>query len=71
MSAGNDRSYHEARARVELRRAEEASDPAIAAVHRELAALHRRRMIEIVHLGEPQLDPKPLVGHRQPHQDIS
>jgi len=44
----SDRDYHEVRARDELERAEEASDPAIARVHRELAALHRRRMIETV-----------------------
>jgi len=44
----NHREYHEARAREELERAEEASDPAIARVHRELAALHRRQMIEMV-----------------------
>lgn len=64
-----DRQYHEARAEAELRRAAEASDPSVAAVHRELAALHRRRMLEIVHLGEPQINPKPLVGHRQLHHD--
>lgn len=71
MSRSTDRNYHEARAREELRRAEEASDPAIAAVHRELAALHRRRMLEIVHLGEPQIEPTPLVGSRPLQQDIS
>lgn len=60
----DDRIYHENRAQDELERAQEASDPSIAAVHRELAALHRRRMIEIVHLGEPQLSPTPLVGRR-------
>lgn len=69
VSSNEDREYHEARAEAELRRAEETSDPAIAAVHRELAALHRRRMIEIVHLGEPQIDPAPLVGGRLLQQD--
>jgi len=64
-----DREYHEARAEAELQRAQEARDPAIAAVHRELAALHRRRMLEIVHFGEPQLAPVPLVGGRQLQQD--
>jgi hypothetical protein len=44
----SDRDYHEVRARDELARAEEASDPAIARIHRELAALHRRRMIEAI-----------------------
>ena len=71
MSRKDDRSYHEARARDELQRAEEASDPAIAAVHRELAALHRRRMMEIVHFGEPQIDPQPLIGGQPLQQDIN
>jgi hypothetical protein len=69
MSRESDRSYHEARARDELQRAEEASDPSIAQVHRELAALHRRRMMEIVHLGEPQMDSAPLVGSRRLRPD--
>jgi hypothetical protein len=43
-----DRDYHEDRAREELVRAGEARDPAIAQVHRELAALHRRRLLEMV-----------------------
>ena len=64
-----DRDYHEARAEAELKLAEEASDPAIAAVHRELAVLHRRRMMEIVHLGEPQIEPNPLVGSRPLQHD--
>lgn len=67
----DDRYYHEARALAELRLAETATDPTIAMVHRELAALHRRRMIEIVHLGEPQTNPAPLIGHRQLQPDIS
>lgn len=70
MSRSNDRNYHEARAREEVRRAEEAAGPSIAAIHRELAALHRRRMMEIVHLGEPQLRPMPLLGKRPPQADI-
>lgn len=69
MSRSVDRNYHETRALEELRRAEEADDPAVAAVHRELAALHRRRMLEIVHLGEPQLSPLPLSGGRPLQQD--
>ena len=48
MLRESDRTYHECRARDELERAEEANDPAIAQVHRELAALHRRRIIESV-----------------------
>ena len=71
MSRLSDREYHEARARQELQLADEASDPWIAKTHRELAALHRRRMLEIVHIGEPQLAPSPLVGTRQPRPDLS
>jgi hypothetical protein len=48
MSRSTDRDYHEARAEEERRRAEEASDPAIARAHRELAALHQRKMMESV-----------------------
>lgn len=65
-----DRQYHEARAAAEMLRARESGDPAVAAVHRELAALHRRRMLEIVHLGEAQVAPSPLVGGRQLQHDI-
>jgi hypothetical protein len=71
MSRLTDREYHEARALQELKWAEEADDPAVAKVHRELAALHRRRTLEIVHIGEPQLRPMPLVGTRQPRPDLS
>jgi hypothetical protein len=71
MSRITDREYHEARAQEELQRAEESSDPAVAAAHRELAALHRRRMMEIVHLGEPQLRQAPLIGGRPLQQDVS
>jgi len=69
MSRSSDRAYHESRARDELRLAENCADPTVASLHRELAALHRRRMIEIVHFGEPQLDPKPLVGSRPLRHD--
>ena len=48
MSRKIDREYHEARALEEARLADEASDPAIAKAHRELAALHRRQMMETV-----------------------
>jgi hypothetical protein len=72
MTKMSDRDYHEARARDELTRADEATDPSIAAVHRELAALHKRRMLEIIHLGEAQLAPLPLVGsQRRLRQDVS
>ena len=71
MSRSEDRSYHEFRAEDELRRAEESNDPGVASLHRELAALHRRRMIEIVHLGEEQTDPRPLVGRRPLRPDIN
>jgi hypothetical protein len=69
MTGVEDRIYHEARAQDELERAAEARDPSIAAVHRELAALHRRRLMEIVHLGEPQRSPNPLIGGRQLQPD--
>lgn len=71
MSRNDDRNYHEARAAAELQLAEAAKDPAIANCHRELAALHRRRMMEIVHVGEPQVDPKPLIGGRQLQADTN
>jgi hypothetical protein len=48
MARKIDRDYHEARANEELQRAEEACDPVIAKVHRELAALHRREMMDTV-----------------------
>jgi hypothetical protein len=57
MTRESDRSYHEARVRDEIRRAEEAKDPSIAGVHRELAALHRRKMLELIQIPEPQLQP--------------
>jgi hypothetical protein len=70
MSKETDREYHEARARQELERAEEASDPSVAQVHRELAALHRRRLVEIVHLGEVQFQQVPTMARRQPQHDF-
>lgn len=71
MSRIEDREYHEARAKAELEAAEEASDPSVAAAHRELAALHRRRLMEIVHLGEAQPKPSPLIGGRPLQRDVS
>lgn len=69
-SRTDDRSYHEARALAELMLADTCVNPSIALVHRELAALHRRKLIEIVHLGEPQRNPSPLIGHRQLQRDM-
>ena len=66
MSRRNDRKYHEARAKDELRRAEEASDPAVANVHRELAALHRRQMMEIVE--RPVVEPPIPAPPAEPKQ---
>ena len=71
MSRANDRSYHEARARDELQRAEESRDPGVASLHRQLAALHRRRMMEIVHIGEPQRSPEPIIGLNRPRADTN
>lgn len=48
MSRIVDRTYHQTRAEEELKRAEEASDPAVANIHRELAALHRRQMMTMI-----------------------
>ena len=49
MSPDNDRSYHEARALAELQLAEAASDPTVAMVHRELAALHQLQLTPLAH----------------------
>lgn len=48
MSRFEHRNYHALRAQDELQRAAEATDPAVASLHREMAALHRRKMMEIV-----------------------
>ena len=69
MPTVSNHSYHESRAEDELRLAAAAHDPAVATIHRQLAALHRRRLIEIVHLGEPQHRGSPLIGGRQLRQD--
>ena len=69
MSHVSNRNYHLSRAEDELRLAGDAADPVVAKIHRQLAALHKRRMLEIVHLGEPQLSPYPLIGARQPQAD--
>ena len=52
MSRLDDQTYHRARAEAELQLAEAASDPGIAMVHRELAALHKRQMMQIVERGD-------------------
>jgi len=62
MSRDSDRTYHELRSRQETLRAEEAVDEAIASAHRELAALHRRKMMEIV--SEPVLQLQPVTPSR-------
>lgn len=43
MLRGTGRNYHLARAAEELDLAEQATDPAVARIHRELGALHRRQ----------------------------
>ena len=48
MSRISNRTYHESRAEDELQRAEEATDPAVAKIHRQLAVLHRRQMLAVV-----------------------
>ena len=48
MSRYEHQDYHAARAQEELLRAREASDPAVAQVHRTLAALHKRKLMTIV-----------------------
>lgn len=53
MSRYDHRDYHAARAEDEMLRAEEATDPAVANLHRELAALHRRKMMEVVDKESP------------------
>lgn len=70
MSGTDDRNYHEARSLAELQRAEEATNPSIAQLHRELAALHKRRLVEIVHLGEAQLQQVPIFDRRRPQHDF-
>lgn len=69
MSNSEDRDYHEARAEAELQLAEQSADPSVAMVHKELAALHKRRMIEIVHFGEPQ-DRNPLIHALKPRHKV-
>lgn len=64
MSRISNRNYHQNRADDELRLAQEASDPAVANIHRELAALHRRRMMAVVDDVERAIPSSrtPMVG---------
>ncbi len=70
MPRNNDRNYHESRAREELERAEKATDPSIAMIHRELAPMHRRRMIASIDEIEEVMPPTPVrpagPGHQGP-----
>lgn len=43
----DDRIYHRERAEAELSLAEASPDPSIALIHRQLAAMHRRKMLSI------------------------
>lgn len=58
MTEANHRNYHESRALEELRLADEATDPAVANLHRELAALHKRKLLSIVE-GQAPVPPNP------------
>ena len=51
------RNYHLIRAEEERRRADEATDPAVAKVHLELAILHRRRLMTVVDDVDRMLPP--------------
>lgn len=64
MSRSSNRSYHEARAEDEMQLAEQASEPAVAEVHRELAAMHRRMMMEIVEKPSEPAGSPPDPGGR-------
>ena len=61
----DDRDYHQARAEAELLLAEASADPGIAVVHRELAALHKRKMMSIVENDDEPVKVQWLVigGH--------
>lgn len=65
MSRTDDRTYHQARAEAELQLAEASADRAIATVHRELAALHKRKVLAIVDNDDslPSAVEKVLRGH--------
>jgi len=52
MSHVEDRNYHQLRAEAELQLAERSDDPAIANIHRELAAMHRRLLMTTVEADE-------------------
>ena len=66
MSRLENRSYHEARAEAETLLAEQAKEPAIAGVHRELAAMHRRMLMDIVGQAARPAEAEPhraALGH--------
>ena len=66
MTRNDNRFYHLVRFEEELQRAEEATDPAVAKVHRDLAVLHRRQLlgvVDAVHRVIPPLRPLP-IGQR-------
>lgn len=79
MPRNANRFYHMVRFEEELQRAEEATDPGVAKVHRELAALHRRQCLIAVDGVDrvlPPVRPRPAGAlHREgskpsqaPHQ---
>ena len=47
----SNREYHERRADDELLHAKEAASATAARIHRELAAMHRRKLLSIVEEG--------------------
>ena len=49
----DDRTYHLERAEAELGLAEASPDPSIALIHRQLAAMHRRKILSIVDEDTP------------------
>jgi hypothetical protein len=69
MSRNDNRFYHLVRSEEELQRAEEAADPSVAKVHRELAVLHRRQFLGVVDAVDhilPPLRPRPdWTAHRE------
>jgi hypothetical protein len=69
MSRNDNRFYHLVRSEEELQRAEEATDPGVAKVHRELAILHRRQFLAVVgavdHVLPPPLPQPDWASHRE------
>lgn len=52
MDRASDKDFHEERAKQEWRSAEDASDPGIARIHRELGALHSRRSFRTIAVND-------------------